>query len=79
MDSVQAILDEIHPGIDYQNETALIDDGLLDSFNVIAIVTELNYRFNIKISVGDLNRENFNSMQAIQALVERHKQAEAGG
>ncbi len=73
MDSVQEILEEIHPGIDYQNETALIDDGLLDSFNVIAIVTELNNRFNIRISISDLEPATLNSIQAIIALVERHR------
>jgi acyl carrier protein len=74
LDTLQEILEEIHPGIDYKNETALIDDGLLDSFNVIAIVTELNNKFGIRISISDLEPENFNSMQAIQALVERHRQ-----
>ena len=78
MDTIQEILEEIHPGIDYQNETALIDDGLLDSFNVIAIVTELNNRFRIKISISDLEPKNFNSMQAMHALVERHRQGKAG-
>ena len=77
MDTILSILEEIHPGIDYKNETALIDDGLLDSFNVIAIVTELNTRFDIKISISDLLPENFNSMQAIHALVERHRQEKA--
>jgi D-alanine--poly(phosphoribitol) ligase subunit 2 len=78
MDMLQEILEEIHPGIDYPNETALIDDGLLDSFNVIAIVTELNRRFGIRISISDLEPENFNSIKAIRALVERHKQGIRG-
>jgi D-alanine--poly(phosphoribitol) ligase subunit 2 len=78
MNTIQEILEEIHPGIDYANETALIDDGLLDSFNVIAIVTELNTHFGIKISISDLEPENFNSMQAIHALVERHRQEKNG-
>ena len=78
MNGIQEILEEIHPGIDYANETALIDDGLLDSFNVIAIVTELNARYGIRISISDLEPENFNSMQAIYALVERHRQEKSG-
>lgn len=78
MNAIQEILEEIHPGIDYANETALIDDGLLDSFNVIAIVTELNARFGVRISISDLEPENFNSMQAIHALVERCRQEKNG-
>ncbi len=78
MDDLEKILEEIHPGIDYRHETALLDDGLLDSFNVIAIVTELNYKYGIKISISDLEPENFNSMQAIHSLVERYRQEKDG-
>jgi acyl carrier protein len=74
MNTIHKILEEIHPGIDYQNETALIDDGLLDSFNAVAILAELNNRLGIRISIGDLEPGNFNSLQAIHALVERHRQ-----
>ena len=78
MNTIQAILEEIHPGIDYQTETALVDDGLLDSFTMIAVMTELNNRFGIRIPIGDLEPENFNSMQAIQALVDRCRQEKDG-
>lgn len=74
MNTIQKILEEIHPGTDYENETALIDDGLLDSFNAVAILTELNTRFGIRISISDLEPGNFNSLQAIHALVERYRQ-----
>ncbi len=78
MNTIQKILEAIHPGVDYPNETALVDDGLLDSFNVVAVLTELNSRFGVSISIGDLEPENFNSMQAIQALVDRHRQEKGG-
>ena len=71
MDMLLEILQEIRPGVDYQNETALLDDGLLDSFALSALLAALNRRFGILISVGDLEPANFNSVQAMQSLVER--------
>ena len=76
MNEIIAILEDINPGVDYENETALIDDGLLDSFNVIAIVMELNSKYGIKISINDMEPGNFNSVQAMYALVKRYQDAD---
>lgn len=73
MEKILKILEGIKPGVDYANETALIDDGFLDSFNVISIVLELNETFGIQITVSDLEPENFNSVKAICELVDRLK------
>ena len=69
MDRVKAILEGIRPDVEFDKETALIDDGILDSFDIIAIVTDLNDEFDIEINVNDLLPENFNSMEAIYDLV----------
>lgn len=68
--SVCRILKEIKPDVDFENETALFDDGLIDSFDIIAIVNELNESFGVEISIGDLEPENFNSAKAMCALVQ---------
>ncbi|MCQ2426979.1 MAG: phosphopantetheine-binding protein [Clostridia bacterium] len=65
------ILTDINPDIDYENETALIDGGLLDSFDIVTLVGELNDAFDITITVVDLVPENFNSADAMAALVLR--------
>ena len=65
------ILTDINPDIDYETETALIDGGLLDSFDIVSLVGELNDTFDIHITVVDLVPENFNSADAMAALVER--------
>ena len=67
------ILNEINSDIDYENETALIDDGLLDSLDVVALVSELNDHYDIVIGLDDLIPENFNSLEAMLALIERLK------
>ena len=71
MDRLIELLQEIKEDIDYENETALIDDGVLDSFDIVTLVSDLNSCFDINITVVDLVPENFNSMDAMVALVER--------
>ena len=63
------ILEETRPDIDFEKEKALIDDELLDSFDIISIVSEINDAFDISINVNDLLPENFNSVEAILALI----------
>ena len=69
MDKVMQILEEARPDIDFENEKSLIDDNVLDSFDIISIVSELNDAFDIDIDVDDLLPENFNSAEAIFELV----------
>ena len=67
---VIAILSEICPGVDFEHETALIDDGLVDSLDIVSIVTELMDTFEVEITVDDLQPENFNSVDAIVRLIQ---------
>lgn len=69
MEELQSILEEIRPDLDFTAEKKLIDDGILDSFDIISIVGELNTAFDIEINVEDLLPENFNSMEAMQELI----------
>ena len=64
------ILSEICPGIDFETETALIDDGLIDSLDIVAVVTELMEAFDVELGVDDLTPENLNSVEAIEELIE---------
>ncbi len=73
MEELLEILNEINSDIDYENEKALIDDGLLDSLDVVALVSELNDHYDIEIGLDELIPENFNSLEAILALIEKLK------
>ena len=66
---VLEILRGIRGDIDFENETALIDDGLLESLDIVAIVGEFNEEFDVEISVEDLIPENFNSVDAMVELI----------
>ena len=70
-EQVLEILCEINSDVDYETETALVDDGLLDSFELVSLVSELNGAFDINITVVDFVPENFNSLAALTAMVER--------
>jgi acyl carrier protein len=71
IEQIIQILKDINPDIDYETETALIDNNLLDSFDIVTLVGELNDTFDITITVVDLIPENFNSAEAIVRLVDR--------
>ena len=71
MDELMEILSELRPDVDFENETALITDGVLDSFDIVALVGELNDAFDIEIKPNNLVPENFNSVNAMLALIEQ--------
>lgn len=73
MEKLIKILEEIRPDVDFSSETSLIDNGILDSFDIVSIISELNDEFDIAIRVNELNAENFNSAEAILAMVDRLK------
>jgi len=71
MNELMQILEELRPDVDFENETGLIDNGVLDSFDIVSLVGELNEAFDIEIQPTNLIPENFNSAKAIWALVEK--------
>lgn len=68
MEKLINILKEIRPDIDIENK-ALVEEGVLDSFDIVTLVGELVNEFSIEISVEDIIPENFNSVEAIMALI----------
>lgn len=72
MDNIINILKGIRPEIDV-NSKSLVDDGLLDSFDIVTLVSELIDNFDVNISVEDILPENFNSVEAISKLIEGKK------
>ena len=64
-----SILTDLRPDVDFENEEKLIDDGVLDSFDIVSLVSELNSEFDIEINVMDLEPENFNTVEAMLELI----------
>ena len=70
MEKILNILQGIRSDVDFKKEKKLIDDGILDSFDIISIVSELNEKFFVEITADELEPDNFNTLDAIVALVE---------
>lgn len=71
MDKLMRILSELRSDIDFETEDALIDGGMLDSFDIVTLVAEIDDAFGIEIPAEALIPENFNSAKAIFALIQR--------
>lgn len=67
------ILTETCPGVDFTKETALVDDGFLESLDLVTIVSEIMATFDIESNVDDLLPENFNSVPAMLRLIQSRK------
>lgn len=65
MERLLEILGSIRPDVDFESENALVDEGILDSFDIVSIISELNDEYNIAIRVTELKPENFNSAESI--------------
>ena len=68
---VREILEDIRPDVDFETEKNLIDGHILESFDVLTLVSELEDAFDIKIRPRDIIPENFNSLEAICGLIEK--------
>lgn len=73
MEQLLEILNEICPGVDFETQTALIDDGILESLDIVTIVAEIMDKFDVELNVDDLLPENFNSAQAMMALIDSRR------
>lgn len=71
MEKLLEILNEVNPDVDYENCTTLIDDGLLDSFAILEIVSEINDEFDVEVSAPDIVPENFNSAKALWKMIQK--------
>ena len=68
-EEVMEILTDIRGDVDFENEAKLIDDNILTSLDIVALVGEFNDVFDIEITVEDLVPENFNSVDAMIELI----------
>ena len=71
MEKMIEVLKTIRPDVDFANEKKLIDDGILDSFDIIQVVMELNEAFDVEINVEDLEPDNFNTVEAMWDLIQK--------
>ena len=73
MEKLLEILQRVRPDVDFKNETLLIDDGILDSMDVVSIISELDDEFGVQVRINELIPDNFNSVEAIWNLIQNLK------
>lgn len=71
MDELMEILNDLHPDVDFETEERLVDDKILDSFDIVSLIAEINEAFDIAITAKDIIPENFNSARALYALIQK--------
>lgn len=71
MNEIYAILKELRPEFDFEESEDFVEDGYLDSFDIISLVSILEENYSIKISGLDVIPENFCTVDAILALIKK--------
>ena len=69
MDELLEILSDLHPEVDFETEEHLIDNAILDSFDIVTLIAEIKDVFDVTIDAKRIIPENFNSAQALYALI----------
>lgn len=71
MEKLMSILKELRPEIDFSAEKKLIDEGILDSFDMVSLIGELNESFGVEITFDDMEPDNFNSAEQMYQMIVR--------
>lgn len=71
MQELLEILQELHPEVDFETCETLIDDKILDSFDIISIISEVSEVFDITISAEHIIPQNFNSAKSLYELIQK--------
>lgn len=69
MEELLEILEEVKPGVDFENEKNLIEDHILDSMSIIVLVSKLCDEFDVEITPLQIVPENFKSAEAIYKMI----------
>lgn len=70
MEELLKILSELHPDVDFESEEHLIDGMILDSFDIVTLISEIHEVFDVTIDAKRIIPENFNSAKALYALIQ---------
>lgn len=71
MEKLLEILSSLHSDVDFETAEDLVDEGILDSLDIVTLVTEINAELDVTIPAEEIIPENFNSAAALWALIER--------
>lgn len=70
MEELLEILKGMKPDVDFETETGLIDNSILDSFDIVELIHELSEKFDVEISPAEIIPENFNSAESLWKMIQ---------
>ena len=71
MEELLTILRDMHPDVDFETQEHLIDDMILDSLDIVSLISEISAEFDVTITAKDIIPANFNSAKALYELIQR--------
>ena len=71
MDQLLELLKDINEDVDFTTQTAIIDDEVIDSLDLTGLIADIEYTFDIEIGMNDIVPENFNTVDAMWAMIQR--------
>lgn len=71
MERLIEILKEIKPEVEFKYNKYLVDEGILDSIDIVEIITEIEKQYNITIDANQIEPENFQSIEAMWSMIQR--------
>ncbi len=71
MEQLLKILKSLHADVDFTAAEDLIGDGILDSLDIVTLITEINNEFDVSIPAEEVIPENFQNAASLWALIER--------
>jgi D-alanine--poly(phosphoribitol) ligase subunit 2 len=71
MNELLKILEGLHPEVDFEACNSLIDDNILDSFDIVTLISDICDEFDITVPVEEIDPNNFNSARALYGMIER--------
>ncbi|MCI8293986.1 MAG: acyl carrier protein [Hespellia sp.] len=71
MEQLLEILEDLVPGVEFRGRTDLIEGGVLKSLTILNLISDISDEFDVTIPAGEVVPENFESPEAIMALIER--------
>lgn len=73
MEQLFELLEEVKPDIDFKKETNLVDEGILDSLEIVALIVSIEEKFGITINPDDIDPDNFQSVEAMWGMIKKIK------
>lgn len=71
MQELLEILQDLHPEVDFEMEEQLVDGGILDSFDIVSLIAEIQENFDVTIGAQNIIPSNFNSAKALYKLIQK--------